>query len=242
MLFLWLVFLQIIIFAILVLFLRVILKRNLVTATTHLSDINKDYTQKLDDAKKRLQEADRYYDEAVLKAKTDVEKLKAQILKEAHESQEAAVAESRKQGTEIVQQANKAAELLMKDIDRQVDERAIDRGGELAEQVLTREISKELHHKWLGELFKNGLDELAKLHLPKDLAEAKVVSAYPLTADEKALITKKIKEHLKCDLKLVEQADPSLIAGLKMSLGSVVIDGTIRFKLKESARHAKHSS
>src|SRR3989338_5717752 len=112
MLFLWLVFLQIIIFAILVLFLRVILKRNLVTATTHLTDINNDYTQKLDDAKKRLQEADRYYDEAVLKTKTDVEKLKAQILKEAHESQEAAVAESRKQSAEIIQQANKAAESL----------------------------------------------------------------------------------------------------------------------------------
>jgi hypothetical protein len=69
MLFLWLVLLQLGLFAALVLFLRVILTRNISNATSHLHSLNQDYTQKLEDAKKRQLDADAYYDQAILRAK-----------------------------------------------------------------------------------------------------------------------------------------------------------------------------
>src|SRR5882672_110940 len=105
MLFLWLVLIQLIIFGVLTYFLKSVLTRNITNATSHLHELNQDYNQKLEEAKKKQMEADHYYDEMLLKAKTKAEKTKVQILKETHESQEAMVKEARKQSEEIVQQA-----------------------------------------------------------------------------------------------------------------------------------------
>ena len=79
----WLVVIQLVVFTLLVLFLRMLLTRNISTATTHLHELNQDYNQKVEDANKRKAEVDRYYDEMLLKAKADAEKNKVQILREA---------------------------------------------------------------------------------------------------------------------------------------------------------------
>ena len=241
MIFLWLVLLQVIIFAILVLFLRVIVSRNIAASTSHLTEMNQEYTQKLDECKKKAQEADKYYDEAILRAKTDAEKLKAQILKETHDNQELMISDSRKTSEDIIQQANKAAESIQKDVDRMIDERAVDKACEFMTAVLSDEISKEIHGHWIDELFKHGLDDLDRLHVSRDAGEVQALSAHALTADQKALLQKKIKEKLKKDLPLKESVDPGLLAGIKVTLGSVVIDGTLKFKIKELARNAKRN-
>ena len=236
------VLLQLVIFAMLVGFLRVILARNIVTATSHLDEVNKDYNQKLDEAKKRLQESDRYYDEAVLKAKNDAEKLKAQLIQEAHQDENTIVSEARKQGEEIIQQANKAADAFLKEMDDKVQQESVGKACELIEEVLPSEITKEIHHQWLEELFKNGFSDLARLNVPQNIKEVKVVSAHSLSTDEKSLLQKKLKDSLKRELRLSESVDPLLIAGLKMTLGGVEIDGSLRFKIREATRHAKHPS
>ena len=73
-LFLSLVIMQLVLFGVLIAFLRVILTRNIAKATSHINELNEDYNQKLEDAQKRAQEADKYYDEVLRKAKTEAEK------------------------------------------------------------------------------------------------------------------------------------------------------------------------
>lgn len=242
MLFLWLLVVEIVIFTALLLLIRVYFARNLSHATSHLNELNQDYTQKLEDAKKRLQEAERYYDENVLKAKTDSEKLKAQILKDARTEQEGIVSSSRKQSTDIVEQAYKAREVLIKEIDERVDERAVTKACELVQEILPHEISRELHDKWFAELSKNGFEALKRLNLPEDLAEGAVATAYPLSAEQKSLIEKKIKSELGRAVLLKEQVDPLLIAGVSIRLAGVVIDGSLKFKIGETVRRARNAA
>ena len=73
MLFLLLVLLQLALFVGLIFFIRVVLARHLTSATTHLNQLNQDYTQKEEHAKKRMEDAERYYDETFVKAKTAAE-------------------------------------------------------------------------------------------------------------------------------------------------------------------------
>jgi len=238
-LFLWLLVLEVVIFGALVLLIRVIFARNLSHATSHLNELNQDYTQKLEDAKKRLQEAERYYDENVLKAKTDAEKLKGQILKEARAEEEGIVNSSRKQSTDIVEQAYKARDVLMKEIEEKVDDRALTKACELVQEILPQEISHELHDKWFAELSKNGFEALKRLNLPDDLSEGQIITPYPLTAEQKSLIEKKVKHELGHAVRLTEKIDPLLIAGVAIHLGSVAIDGSLKFKIGETVRHAR---
>ncbi len=242
MLFLSLVFLQIVIFAILLLILRVYLSRSVTSATAHLNELAEDYTQKLEDSKKRLQEADRYYDQTILKAKVDAEKTKVQILKEAHTNQEVLLAQARKQSDELVEQANQTKEAILKELDRKVEERSIDKACELLQEILPQEVSKDMHGRWLEDLSKQGLEELARLNLSDDVHEARVVSAYALNQDQKTILHKKMKEKLHREIRLNEEVDPRLIAGFKITLGSVIIDGSLKFKIKAIAKHAKRSN
>ncbi len=221
---------------------RVYFARNLSHATAHLTELNQDYTQKLDEAKKRLQEAERYYDESILKAKTDAEKLRGQILKEARAEEETVLGASRKQSTDIVEQAHRAREAIVKEMDEKVEERAVVRACELVQEILPGEISRELHDKWFAELSKNGFEALKRLNLPPDLEEGQVLTAFPLTPEQKTLLEKKIKSEIGRPVRLVEKKDPGLIAGIRILIGGVAIDGSLKFKIEETMRHARSSA
>ena len=239
MFFLLLVVLEIIVFAILVLLMRLYFSKNLSTATAHLSELSQDYNAKLDEAKRKLQEADKYYDETILKAKTDTENFKAQILKEARHIEDEILGGARKQSGEIIEQANRARELILKEVEEKIEDAAVVKASELVEAILPQEISREMHERWFGELVKNGLDTLKRLNLPENVEEAKVVSAYPLTADEREVLEKKMKTELGRSIEISESVNPILIAGIHITIGSVLIDGSLKFRIQEAVRHAR---
>lgn len=242
MLFLWLVLIQLAIFTCLVFFLRILLVRNVSHATNHLQQMNEDYNQKLEDAKKRQIEAEKYYDQTILKTKTDAEREKVRILKEAHQTQERVVEEAHRQAEEIIAQANRAKEELLKEVDRRVDERSVDRAGEFVEIVLSSEMNAETHQRFVDEFLKLGLEDLERLNLPEEIVEAEIETAFDLNPKQKSLLQKKLEESLKRPIRLKEKTEPRLIAGFKVKLGAVLIDGSLKFRIKEAARHAKHLS
>ncbi len=239
MLFVWLVIIQLLIFGALVVFLRVIMLKNISSATTHLNDINRDYTQKLEDAQRRLQEAEKNYDETILKAKIDSEKLKSQILKEARSSQETILNDSRRQSEQIIESANKTRESLLKEMEERIAEESVAKACELMQQVLPTLFTKELHTQWVEELAKEGLQELERMHIAGQSKTVKIISAYPLSGDQRSLIQKKLKERLHREIEFEEQVSADLIAGIKIQMGSLVIDGSLLFKIKEISRHAR---
>lgn len=239
MLFLSLVFLQLVLFVILLFFLRSVLTRNITTATAHLTELNQEYSQKEEAAKKHVEEAKEFYDQTVLKAKTDVEKQTVQILKEANETQEGLLREARKQSEEILAQANKARDTLLKEVEQKIGEKAMEQACEWVQHMLPQELSKSMHAQWLEELSAHGLEDLGRLNFPGELHEAQVVSAYALSADQRELLQKELKDKLKRNIRLNERVDPKLIAGFTIYLGSAVIDGSLKFKIKEMAKHAQ---
>lgn len=233
---LWLVLIQLVVFTLLVVFLKVLLTRNISTATTHLHELNQDYNQKVEDANKRKTEVDRYYDEMLLKAKADAEKSKVQILREAQATQEVIMKQARQQSEEIIGQANRSHEMALSEMGARIEARAAERASELAGKVLTNEMGETLHKQWVKELLKTGLEDLGRLHVPEQIQEVLVASAFALSDEQKNLILKKLKEALGHEVRLSESVRPEMIAGLQIMLGSLVIDGSLRHKIKEAAR------
>jgi F0F1-type ATP synthase delta subunit len=236
-LFISLIVIQLVIFGILVVFLRVILTRNITKATSHISELNQDYTQKLEDAQKRLQEADKYYDDILLKAKTEAEKTKMQLLKDASDSQQLIINQSRKQSEEIIEKAQKSTEALLSEVNLKISEGATQKACELIQKILPDLITKEMHEAWVEALSKHGLEELDRLNVTREVQEAMITSAYALTPSQRASLEKKITSKLGREIRFKNEIDPGLIAGIKISVGSVLIDGSLKFKIKEIARH-----
>jgi len=177
-----------------------------------------------------------------LRAKADAEKNKVQILREAQATQEMLMKQARQQSEDIIGQANRSYEMVMSEIENRIETRATERACELTGRVLTTEMGQMLHQQWVKELLKTGLQDLERLHIPKDLMEVPLVTAFALSEEQKNLIQKKLKEALGHEVRLSESVQPELIAGLKISLGSLVIDGSLKYKIKEASRDViKHA-
>lgn len=233
---------QLVIFGILAVILRSVLTKHITGASGHLQVMTQETAKKLEEAKKRMEEGERHYQESLNKAKEDAEKLKQEAVKQTTAMNEEMVRQARQQSEAITKQAHEAAQAMMKEMDENIQNAALEQSHRIVQQLLEGNLSEESHRHWVEELFKNGFDGLGRMNIATDLKIVEVVSAYPLTPDQKSSVQKRVKEKIKKDVPLHETVDPTLVAGLKMTLGSVVIDGTLKFKIQEMVRHVHHES
>jgi len=70
--------------------------------------------------------------------------------------------------------------------------------------------------------------------------EATVTSAFPLSDAQKQKITQSLKSQLGCDVSLVTETDASLIGGVVIRAGDLVIDGSAHAKLGSLAYALTH--
>lgn len=235
-LFVTLFILLLLIFAGMTFLLYNLLSKNITSAKAHLDQMGQDYTKKQQEINKKLQEADQYYQTTITKAREEAIELKERLEKEASTGKGKALDEARKESEKIIDRANKTREMLIAEIDQKVEEKALDRACELVEQVLPEHLAQQMHLHWVEELITGGLEELGNLHLPENISQAQLKCAFELSAKQKEQLSQKLKEKLGRDIKLVEESDSSIVAGIVISLGNLVLDGSLKNKIKEAAR------
>lgn len=234
-----LIVLQLFIFAVLIFILRHILTRNVVSSTQHLEKLCQDYSKKQEEIKKQFQEAKQFYRETKLKARQEAEEFKARLIKEAEAEKEKIIQLGRSQAQEIIQQADNARNQLISELEDRIEARAIEQACELTQQVLPLEVRQEVHTRRVRELIKNGFEQLDTTQVPGDIQEAKVVSAFALTKNERNEIKRRLKEKLGRDFNFKEEVRSDIIGGLIINLGSLVLDGSLRYEIQEVAKNVR---
>lgn len=231
--------LLVVIFGGMVWLLRYILSRHYLTATTRLEGLSAEYLRRQDELKKRLEESERQHKEHVAQAKAEAEQLLAQAKKEAEAARTRLVDQARTESERIVQQAMGSREVMRKEIEQGLNQRISERASALVHAVLSGGGREALQSHWLEELLRNGLSQFKGAPLPEDLREAKVVCAAPLTPAQRETLRKRLKEQVGRELTLKEETDERLIAGLVITLGSLVLDGSLASRLQQALRHAQ---
>ncbi len=107
-------------------------------------------------------------------------------------------------------------------------------GSELLDQA------KNLVHVLAANARLGAIGEIARLFedlrvRQRGLRQVTVRSAYPLAADDEKSLADILKSHLGGEVELVVEEDPSLIGGVEIRAGDLVIDGSIRGKLQRLA-------
>jgi len=217
----------------LVFFFRKIMNRNVVSATTHLEQLTAEYTKKEEQIKKQLDETESQRQEIIANAKRDAQKQREDILKQVQEQRDKILNEAQAKAEEIIKQADRTRQALIADINQKIDQKALERAAELVQQVLPENIREEVHHRWLEELISSSFQQLDRLQIPDGEIEAKVVSAFELNSKQREALKAKIKEKLGRKIDLKEEIDSNVIIGLIVNIGSLVLDGSLRFKVKE---------
>ncbi|MBI3322566.1 MAG: F0F1 ATP synthase subunit delta [Candidatus Omnitrophica bacterium] len=236
-----LILFQLLIFGALAVVLLRFLGRHATSATAHLQGLSQDYMKRQEEMKKRLEEAERHYRELLAKAQAEGTQLKTQAVQEAEEKRRQTVEEARTEAERIVNQAVQTREAMKREVESAVEKRAVQRACELLEEVLPKEMQESTHGRWMEEALGNGLLRLNQMEMPEKVKtqEARVVSAAPLTPAQKERLQKKLEQAMGHPVTLREEVDPRIIAGITITLGHMVLDGSLVSKLREAARRAE---
>jgi F0F1-type ATP synthase delta subunit len=231
-----LVLLQIVIFGGLIFILRKVLNQNVILATKHLDELNQDYSKKEQDIQKRLEDLKQKTNEILSKAQAEAQRFKETTIKQAETERDDILSKARAKGEDMMKQADKARQILISEIDERIAKEAVNKACELTQYVLPEEFKQIVHTHWLNELIKNGFDQLEKLSVAEDIHEINVKSAFDLNEEQRRLLSKNIKAVLSRDITLKETTDPNMVAGVIISIGSLVLDGSFKNKIQEQAK------
>jgi F0F1-type ATP synthase delta subunit len=173
------------------------------------------------------------------KAQEEVVALKEQILKNAEAEKDAMINEARAQAEEIIQQAEKTRKSLLAELEERIAKEAVNKACELIQNTVPEQF-REMHAYWVEDLLRQGFSRLEHLSIPADIQEIKLVSAFEITEQQRKNILKKLKEVLgRENFKLKEKIDSKIVAGIVISIGSLVLDGSFRNKIQEEAKSAQ---
>ena len=237
-----LIVLQFLLFIGLVVLLRRLMGRHATTATAHLQGLSQEYLRKQDEVKQRLEESERQYQEHLTKAQEEAHRLKQQALTEADLARQQALDQAHEEAERIVQQANQAREALQNEMVHALDAKILERACQLLQQVLPDTLGSALQSRWLDELTSNGMMPVEQLQSREAVREARVVSAYPLTDAQRRQLKDKLRAALGTDITMHESVDPRIVAGLVITIGHLVLDGSLASKLQEAARHVQDTA
>ncbi|MFH1640728.1 MAG: F0F1 ATP synthase subunit delta [Candidatus Omnitrophota bacterium] len=216
---------------------RRIMTENVVSATKHIDALNQDYARKEEEINRQLEQIKQQSQEIISKARNEAEDYKAEMLKTTQEERDAIIKQARNQSEAIIQQADKSRNLLLLELDERIEKAAIDKACELIEYTLPEQFKQDVHTHWVEELIESGFDQLKHLRIPQDTKEVKITSAFSLTEAQRKSLIKKLKEILsRDDVSLKEEVDPKIVSGFLISLGSLVLDGSLKNKIQERAR------
>ena len=234
--------LQAVIFVALILVLRKVLSQHFTNAAAHLQGMSSEYVRRHEELKKQIEAAEQQYREQMAQAKLEADRIVSQAKQEAESSKATLLEEARTESERIVQQGMETREALRREIEQQINTRAIGRACELIQQALPGQLQQEIQSHWLDELIKHGLSPLNHVKAQEQIKEAKVVSACPLSAQQRTTLNTWLKERLGREVPLKETVDEQLVLGLTLTLGSLVLDGSLSSKVQRAAQQAHQAN
>jgi len=224
---------QVLIFGALIYALRQVLTKNISHATTHLDELSADFIRREEELRRKQEEADRYHKEVMDKAQADADRTRHEMEQKTQEQMDTLLAEARAQGEAIVVKAEKTKDVITAELRRTVEARLSERLGECFVAALPPHAREALHNLWVEDLLRGALGDFSTMRLPEDAAEVRLVSAYPLSGDQRAALEKKIKDTFHKKLTLCEEVDAALVGGVLLEIGSLVLDGSVRNRIQQ---------
>ena len=186
----------------------------------------------------KIEEAGKIYERKIAETEAEANKLKAKTQEEIAAYKEEALAKARKESERIVQQAVNSKDRMREDVEEKLKGRVFGEAVTLLKESLTTGQAEVLHERLVLD-FMSELSTLPSGTLPKGIGRAEIRTPFPLKPNVKAELTRSLSEKTGVEVKTAEISDPALFSGLCVQLGSFVIDGTLKFKLEESAEKLK---
>lgn len=233
------IILQIIVFSAVVYFLKKILSGDTESAVKRLGIVYEDLLKKQKDLTEKLEAAEKEYQSKKEESATIADKLASQAMDDVRKKEEEILKKARAEAEDILSKAHGSRDQFAREMEVAASKKMVDFSADLLKNVYDDKVKVLIH----GHFIKNFIEQAKK----SDLASVDLQGQHPtirtaiaLKKEEKDQLCQVLAERLGSrDIQIDEAIDETLIAGVAMQIGTLVLDGSFANALKEAAFQAK---
>ncbi len=234
----YLIVAQLAVFVVLVLGLKRLLMGDTQVAVAKLRDVEADLGRKEEAVRKRIEDNEAEFRRKSAEAQEALTRTREAMEKEISKTRDGLLEEARKERDKIVDEANRSKEKLRQELNREAQGQAVEHARNVYELVFSDELGRKLDHSFLDELLV-ALDEMDSSNLTISAAAIDVVCSHPMEPAHRERLREIVTRKFGVSLDVRESVDPELIAGIKIKMGSLEIDGSLRNRFNEAIEQLK---
>lgn len=235
------VLIQLVSFAVIIIFLRWVLYRDITSTLSRLKQLNQENLKREEELKRELENARTECEEEIKRGQAEAGRIKDESRALAQATKEDAVQEARQEAKKIIVAAEEEKTRLNQKFISSVEAKIVELAFDLIKYVFTRELKEALHKELTDELIKQVQDLPPEKVIAEGTGRVKIVSTYPLGAEQKQLLGRILSEKFGRGINLETAVDKELAAGLIIEYGGRVIDASLKNKLDKALPYIKEA-
>jgi F0F1-type ATP synthase delta subunit len=235
-----LVVVQLAVFGVIVLVLKRVLLRDTLNAVNRLREAEAELGKKEEGVRRKIEENEAEFRRKSQEAQETLARQRETAEKDMGRTRDALMEEAKKERDRILDDAARSRDKMRSELIEEAESKAVDYAGRVYEMVFSREVGETLNRVFLDELLA-ALEEMDSGGVTVEAAQADLESSYPLDAETAARVKDLIGRKFGVTPELRVKVLPELIAGLKIKLGSLEIDGSMVNRFREAVEELKRS-
>jgi F-type H+-transporting ATPase subunit b len=229
---------QIFTVAVLILLLRMLFYRNLDAALKRLRALHEEGLIKEAQLKEELERAKQERLSKVEEGKEEAKIIIEVARRECDDMRSKAENQAKLEAEDIVYKAMQEVERFKTQILYEMEDVAVNLSLQIIQHIFTSEGRENLQHQLVDELIPE-IERLEKEKLSAKTNKVKISSAFALTETQRARLREILSQKIGPGIEIEERLDPQLITGLVIEIDVLVIDGSLKNKLKKVALYLK---
>jgi F0F1-type ATP synthase delta subunit len=220
-------------------FLRLLFSHDLSAALKRLQELQRQNIEKEIALNKELELAKQNRQSEIERGKDEAKKLKDLARADIEKSKEQVLLKAKQEAGAFLTHAAQERELLKHQLSLQIEEVGVNLALGMIRDIFSQEARQELQRELVDELIIE-LRKIDKEKLKVETKKAEVTSSYPLLDNQKNGIREILRDVMGCSVELEEKTDASIISGLVINLGGLVLDGSLQNKLRKIIPYLKN--
>ena len=236
---LWqLIIIQVITFAILVFLLWQFLYKQNSAALERLQQLYQENLKREEDLKNAQEAADQELKEKIAQHNEEIKNLKAAGEVDFQKMHEEILARAKEDADKIVAEAEANKERIKANLVSEMEEKALVLAFDIIGHIFTDQVAQRIHHQLTNEF----IEEIEKSdgeRMQLNVETAEIASPYPLTQDQEENLRNILSTKMGRSVSIKGTIDQEIVAGMVVKLENLVLDGSLRNKLKGTLAYVR---
>ena len=232
---------HVVVLTLIILVIKRLLLNDTMKAVARIRDVESEVRKREEAIRRQIAEHEQEFASKKAEAEEALEEQRRKTEKEVAKMRDQVIAEARTEADKLIDQAKSNEEQFRKQIAQNMEEKAIEYGGQIFSLVFSERIGEELNKAFIQELL-DALQEMDTTGIVIDATDADFTCSHPMIPEQRKRLEELLKDKFGSEIPVQESVKPDILAGLIMKLGSLEIDGSLLNRYREAAEEVKKSA